>query len=156
MIGEGAAGAEQLAEWHRSVLTCAPARRGYGILMRATTNISDGRKSSRTRFLYIGGRLAVDFVNTSYPILGAETAPLVWEEFVEFLSGAKVISPARAGDLLAWRHSAPQALPALMKRALQLRSAIRSSVEARVAGTPVGEETAEAINEVLRITEGHD
>jgi predicted RNA-binding Zn ribbon-like protein len=124
--------------------------------MKPTTKRPDGQKSIRTRFLYVGGSLAVDFVNTGYPLLRGETALLDWEGFVEFLAGAKVISPARAGDLLAWRHSAAQALPALMKRALQLRSAIRSSLEARIAGAPVGEETAEAINEVLRITEGHD
>ena len=124
--------------------------------MKATTKDSGRLNGARSRFLYIGGRLAVDFVNTEHTLRGAATALEEWEGLVEFLAGAKVISATRAGDLLAWRHSAAQALPALMKKALQLRSAIRSSLEARMRGTPVGEETAEAINEVLRITEGHD
>ena len=114
------------------------------------------RPDERSRFLNVGGRLAVDFVNSVYSPIGPDAALRDWEGLVEFLAEAKVISPERAVDLLAWKHSAPQALPALVEKALRLRVAIRSSLEARIAGTPIGEAMVEPINDVLAITEGHD
>jgi predicted RNA-binding Zn ribbon-like protein len=114
------------------------------------------RLAQSTRFLYIGGRLAVDFVNSEYSPLGPTAGLQDWEGLVEFLSGAGVVGPARAMDLLSWRHSAPQVLPGLLQRALRLRAAIRSSLEARVARAAVAEASVEVINDGLRVTEGHD
>jgi len=108
------------------------------------------------RFLYIGGRLAVDFVNSEYSPLGSAAGLLDWEGLVEFLSGAGVISPPRAVDLLSWRRSAPQVLPGLVQRALRLRAALRSSLEARITAAAVAEASVELVNDLLRITEGHD
>ena len=124
--------------------------------MKQANKIAGPRRPKSPRFLYIGGRLAVDFVNTVYSPLGPDAALHDWEGLVEFLGEAEVISPERAVDLLAWKQSAAQALPALVEKALRLRRAIRSSLEARIAGTSVGEAAVEPINDVLRITEGHD
>lgn len=114
------------------------------------------RQDQSHRFLYIGARLAVDFVNSEYSPLGPAAGLQDWEGLVEFLSGAGVVGPARAVDLLHWRRSAPHVLPGLMQKALRLRAAIRSSFEARIARAAIGEAWIEPINDLLRITEGHD
>lgn len=111
---------------------------------------------SRPRFVYLGGRLALDFVNTVYSPRGADGALHDWDGLVEFLSGARVVTPERAADLLSWKQSAPQALPALMDQVFRLRAAARLAFESRVARAKISEATVEPINEILRITEGHD
>jgi predicted RNA-binding Zn ribbon-like protein len=114
---------------------------------------------ARGRYVYLGGRLALDFVNTvhSAPGAGAALGDLGdWEGLVEFLFGARVITSERVADLLAWRQSAPQALPAFMEKVLRLRAAIRLAFESRIAGAAISEAAVEPINEILRITEGHD
>ncbi len=117
---------------------------------------SEPAQVAHRRFVYLGGRLALDFVNTVYSSLGADGALGNWEGLVEFLSGARVITPDRAADLLSWKQSAPQALPALMNKVFRLRAAIRLAFESRVARAAISEATVEPINEILRITEGHD
>jgi len=124
--------------------------------MKQANKIAGPRQPKSPRFLYLGGRLAVDFVNTVYSPLGPDAALHDWEGLVEFLAEADVISPERTADLLAWKKSAPQALPALVEKALRLRRAIRSALEARIARISLGEAVVEPINDVLRITEGHD
>jgi predicted RNA-binding Zn ribbon-like protein len=111
------------------------------------------------RYVYLGGRLALDFVNTVHSAPGAAAAlgdQGDWEGLVEFLSGAHVITSERVADLLAWRQSAPQVLPALMEKVFRLRAAIRLAFESRIAGAAIPEAAVEPINEILRITEGHD
>lgn len=106
--------------------------------------------------MYLGGRLALDFVNTVYSPRGADEALRDWEGLVEFLSGARMVTPDRAADLASWKQSAPQALPTVMDQVFRLRAALRVAFESRIAGAAISEATVEPINEILRITEGHD
>ncbi len=134
-------------------------RGGYriqGVQVNKRGGKSRETQAAPLRFVHLGGRLALDFVNTVYSPRGADGVLRDWEGLVEFLSGAQVITPDRAADLLAWRQSAPQALPALMDRAFRLRAAIRLAFESRVARAAISEGAVEPINEILRITEGHD
>lgn len=103
----------------------------------------------------LGGKLAVDFANApSYP--GTPDDDLTWEEFVTFLEAAHIVSEERGVHLLALSHTDPKAAFAVLSRAVRLRDALRGVFGALVRNEHVALELSEPINEVLRITEGHD
>jgi predicted RNA-binding Zn ribbon-like protein len=103
----------------------------------------------------LGGRLAVDFVNApSYP--GAPFHDLSWEDLISFLEAARIVSAERGASLLALSASDTKSAAALLGRATRLRRTLRQSFTAQVRGEPVPPERAAPINEILRITEGHD
>lgn len=103
----------------------------------------------------LGGRLALDFVNApAYP--GAPQRALSWEEFVAFLESTRIVSPERGASLLALPGTDPQAAEVLLSRAARLRQALRQSFEALIRRERITREWVQSINEILRITEGHD
>ena len=108
-----------------------------------------------TPALLLGGRLAIDFANVpSYP--GAPSQDLSWEELIAFLQGSNIVSAERASSLLALSGSDPDAAQALLSRSLRLRDALRRAFGAVVRKEGIAREWAEPINQILRITEGHD
>ena len=103
----------------------------------------------------LGGRLAVDFANApSYP--GEPFNDLSWEEFIGFLEAARIVSSERSDQLLALPETDPRAAHALLTRATQLRDALREIFTALVRHEPISAAWTKPINDVLRITEGHD
>ena len=103
----------------------------------------------------LGGRLAVDFANApSYP--GAPFNDLSWEEFISFLEAARIVSAERSDQLLALPGTDPRSAHALLTRASQLRDALREIFTALVRHEPISPDWTKPINDVLRITEGHD
>jgi predicted RNA-binding Zn ribbon-like protein len=103
----------------------------------------------------LGGRLAVDFANApSYP--GSPNDDLSWEGFVTFLEASHVVSAERGAHLLTLSETDPKAAFAVLARAVRLRDALRGVFAAIVRNERVNRELAEPINEILRITEGHD
>lgn len=103
----------------------------------------------------LGGRLAVDFANApSYP--SAPSHDLSWEEFVGFLEAARIVSAQRSDQLLSLPESDPRAAHALLTRAVHLRDALREIFTSLVRNQPVAPDWVKPINDVLRITEGHD
>lgn len=103
----------------------------------------------------LGGRLAVDFANApSYP--GAPYNDLSWEEFVGFLEAARIVSTARSDQLQSLPESDPRAAHALLTRAIHLRDSLRDIFTALVKREAISPEWTKPINDVLRITEGHD
>ena len=108
-----------------------------------------------TPALLLGGRLAIDFANIpSYP--GASTQHLSWEELIAFLQASNIVSAERASSLLALSGSDPDAAQALLSRSVRLRDALRKAFGAMVRKEGIAREWAEPINQILRITEGHD
>lgn len=105
--------------------------------------------ASRTRLL--GGRLAVDFVN-----VGLLNKHLSWEALIEFFERARVISSERGVHLLALPESDPKAAETLLFRARRLCDASRNLFLSLIRRERLDREWAAAVNEVLRITEGHD
>lgn len=101
--------------------------------------------------LPIGGRLAVNFVNSISPSLA-----LSWPELIDFLQSAAVISSDRGAQLLQLPHSDPQAADALLSRADCLRHALREIFTAMVRREKISSYGVALINSVLQITEGHD
>ena len=109
----------------------------------------------QTLVTLLGGRLAVDFVNApSYP--GAPFQDLSWEDLIAFLEAARIVSAERGASLLALSATDTKAAAALLARATRLRRTLRQSFTALVRGESIRPESAAPINEILRITEGHD
>ena len=105
--------------------------------------------------LLLGGRLAIDFANIpSYP--GNPRPHLSWEELIAFLQASQIVSSERGSSLLALSGSDPDAAQTLLSRSVRLRDALRRAFGAMVRKEEVAREWADPINEILRITEGHD
>lgn len=103
----------------------------------------------------IGGRLAIDFANApAHP--GTPQRQLLWDEFVTFLQATAVVSPERAAALLALPRSDRQAADTLHVRALRLHEALRAVFGAMVQGEGLSRDWVAPINDILRVTEGHD
>jgi predicted RNA-binding Zn ribbon-like protein len=105
--------------------------------------------------ILLGGRLAVDFANApSYPGIAAREPS--WEQLVVFLEASRVVSRERGANLLALPESDPQAAEKILSRAIRLREGLRKAFGAMVRKERILAEWIAPINEILRITEGHD
>jgi predicted RNA-binding Zn ribbon-like protein len=103
----------------------------------------------------LGGRLAIDFANApGYP--GIPLEDFSWEQLVSFLEAARVVSRERGLSLLALPQNDPQAANEILSRATRLRESVRRALGALVRSEHVAAQWIEPINEILRITEGHD
>ena len=103
----------------------------------------------------LGGRLAIDFANApSYP--AAPFPNLSWEALVSFLESSGVVSKERAAALLSLAEVDPRTADALLTRAIRLRDGLREAFGAMVRREKIVSEWILPINEILRITEGHD
>ena len=99
----------------------------------------------------LGGRLALDFVNCIPP-----NKELSWDRLIAFLQATSIATPERGSELFALRHSDPQAADALLGKAQRLGSDLREAFRALFHKQKVSREWIEPVNEILRITEGHD
>jgi predicted RNA-binding Zn ribbon-like protein len=99
----------------------------------------------------LGGRLSLDFVNAT-----PTNAELPWERLIQFLESASIVSAGRGAQLLSLPQSDPQAAEALLLRARRLGSALRKVFAAMLRKQRIAGEWIEPLNEILRITEGHD
>jgi len=99
----------------------------------------------------LGGRLSLDFVNAAPP-----SVEFTWERLIRFLEAARIVSPDRAIRLLALPQSEPQAAEGLLARARTLAAGLRKGFAALLRKQRVATEWVAPINDILRITEGHD
>jgi len=99
----------------------------------------------------LGGRMSVDFVNAVPP-----NAELSWERLIRFLNSTNVVSTERAAQLLGLPQIDPQAAEALLLKARRLNAALRKAFTAMLRKQRMAGEWIEPVNEILRITEGHD
>ncbi len=93
----------------------------------------------------------MDFANS-----GSLRRPLSWEELLVFLEAGNVISPQRSAVLLELPETDPLAAHTLLQRASSFRDALRGVFLALIRTEAPKRESIEAINELLRVTEGHD
>ena len=99
----------------------------------------------------IAGRLALDFANT------ASSAHLFsWDDFLAFLVKADVVSEDRAARLRPLPLTEPEAVTSVLQKILRLRESLLVIFSALVRQKPFQKSLAEPINQILRITEGHD
>jgi predicted RNA-binding Zn ribbon-like protein len=99
----------------------------------------------------LGGRLSLDFVNATPP-----NTELSWERLIHFLESTNIVSSERGAQLLSLPKSDPQAAEALLLKARRLGSALRKVFAAILRKQRMAGEWIEPVNEILRITEGHD
>ncbi len=99
----------------------------------------------------LGGRLGLDFVNTAVP-----SRELTWKELIAFLEAARVVSSERGARLLLLPHTDTHAADNLLQKARQLRVSLHRIFTAIVRKERIAREWIAPINDVLRITEGHD
>jgi predicted RNA-binding Zn ribbon-like protein len=106
---------------------------------------------SSTSLDLIGGRLCLDFLNELTP-----SSDFSWEELLRFLLITRIISSERSAQLLTLPDADPQSVDALLGKAQRLHAALHQSLNALLDKEPLERDWVEPINEVLRITEGHD
>ena len=99
----------------------------------------------------IAGCLALDFAN-----LVPESHDLSWQEFVSFLVNARVVSEDRGQRLEALERSEPLAVDAVLLKILRLRECLRAVFAAVEERREFPRAWVAPINEILRVTEGHD
>ena len=99
----------------------------------------------------IAGRLALDFANTA-----SSAHSLSWDDFIAFLAKANVVTEGRAARLQSLPLTEPEAVASVLDKILHLRESLLQIFSALVRKKTVQKSLAEPINEILRITEGHD
>jgi predicted RNA-binding Zn ribbon-like protein len=107
--------------------------------------------SSAAPLPLLSGRLSVDFVNAS-----PSNAELSWNRLVHFLHSTNIVSAERGTQLLGLPQADPQAAEALLLKGRRLGLALRKVFTAMLRKQRIAGEWIEPINEILRITEGHD
>jgi predicted RNA-binding Zn ribbon-like protein len=106
---------------------------------------------SNSHLPLLGGRLSVDFVNAASP-----SAELSWERLIHFLNSTNIVSTERGVQLLGLPQIDLQAAEALLLKARRLGMALRKTFTSLLRKQRMAREWIEPINEILRITEGHD
>jgi len=99
----------------------------------------------------VGGRLALNFVNSIH-LTGSSTL----EEFIRFLQITGVVSPERGTRLLNLPQTDQRTAETLLSRVARLQAALRQAFSALARKEKISKQWVEPINEILRITEGHD
>jgi predicted RNA-binding Zn ribbon-like protein len=99
----------------------------------------------------VAGRLALDFAN-----LAPSAHDLSWDEFVSFLVDARLVTEDRAARLRPLLRTEPHAVDAVRLRILRLRECLRVIFDSTVNDKSFPASWIEPVNEILRITEGHD
>ena len=99
----------------------------------------------------IAGRLALDFAN-----LIPQAHDLSWQEFVDFLVDSRVVSEDRGHRLEALQRSEPAAIDGVLLKTLRLRECLRAVFSALEGRREFPKAWIAPVNEILRITEGHD
>ncbi len=99
----------------------------------------------------LGGRLSVDFVNATPP-----NAELSWERLIHFLESTDIVSAERGAQLLTLPQSDTQTAEALLLKSRRLGYALRKAFAALLRKQKMAREWIDPVNEILRITEGHD
>jgi predicted RNA-binding Zn ribbon-like protein len=99
----------------------------------------------------IGGRLSLDFINEL-----SSSSNFSWEELLGFLLLTRIISSERSTQLLSLPLYDPQSAASLLGKAQRLHESLRETFRTVLHKETLSREWIESINEVLRITEGHD
>ncbi len=123
--------------------------------MDSVVSEKTGASPSAERFLFIGGRLCVDFANTVYaPGSPGETLG-GFDDVVAFLEAAGAVEGGEARRLRALGRAGPRRSATAFARALALRDMLRALLAALAAGEPVRRQWVELVNGILRSDLGY-
>src|SRR5882724_12490644 len=104
----------------------------------------------------VGGRLAINFANLPSLPASPPSGVLSWEELIEFLRAAQIISAERAEELMELTETDAHSAFGLLNRAERLRDGLRRAFRQLALRQRIPREYVQPINEVLQVTEGHD
>lgn len=103
-----------------------------------------------------GNRLCLDFVNLPFDPGDPRPRAGSWPQLIDFMSDKGIVSGEKSEELRALPESDPQAAETLLRQAERLGDSMRSAFTAILKNQRVHREAVETINEILRVTEGHD
>ena len=101
-------------------------------------------------------RLCLEFANLPFASGDPVERPFFWDEFVDFLAAKQIISAERHPYIRALAETDPRAAQNLLNQAERLGGALRICFRAILKGQGVLREWTQPINQILRVTEGHD
>jgi predicted RNA-binding Zn ribbon-like protein len=104
----------------------------------------------------VANRLCLDFANLPFSPGDPAAHPVSWLELVEFLVQKRIVSAERGEQLIGLAESDPQTANNLLQLSERLGSAIRFAGRALARNSRIHREWVDPINDILRITEGHD
>jgi predicted RNA-binding Zn ribbon-like protein len=110
--------------------------------------------ASESRLL--GGRLAVDFANLPSTPASPRRGDPSWEDLIGFLETVKIVTRSRSEELLRLTQYDPDSAAELLAHAQRFRDSLREVFEIIVQKRKLHSGVIKPINEILRITEGHD
>ena len=101
-------------------------------------------------------RLCLDFVNLPFTSGDPQPHPASWLDFVEFLADKRIVVGSRTEELRTLTESDPRAAGRLLAQAERLGQGLRLAFRELARGGQVENQWVEPVNEILRVTEGHD
>ena len=101
-------------------------------------------------------RMCLDFGNLPFTAGDPLVHAVSWAELVEFLAVKQIVSRARAGELESLPETDGFAANNLLHVAKRLGEGIRFAAKAMIRGSRIHREWIDPLNQILRITEGHD
>lgn len=101
-------------------------------------------------------RLCLEFANLPLAAGDPVERPIFWDEFVDFLAAKQIISAEKTPYIRALSETDPKAAQNLLDHAERLGRALRTSFRAILKGQDILREWVQPINQILRVTEGHD
>jgi predicted RNA-binding Zn ribbon-like protein len=115
---------------------------------KSRSNLSAGR------FLFIGGRLCVDFANTVHAPRSPGGALGDFDDIVAFLQAAGTVDGGDARHLRSLARARPRQRAIAFARALAMRDMLRSLLAALAASEPVRRRSVQLLNDILRLDRG--
>jgi predicted RNA-binding Zn ribbon-like protein len=101
-------------------------------------------------------RLCLDFVNLPFTSGDPQPHPASWLELIEFLDVERIVFGSRTEELRNLTENDPRAAGTLLGQAERLGHALRLAFRELARGGRVESRWVEPVNEILRVTEGHD
>lgn len=103
-----------------------------------------------------GNRLCLDFINLPYDPGDPHPHAGSWPQLIDFMAEKRIISVEKGVELRTLPEIDPRAAEALLREAERLGEGMRFAFSAILKNQRVHREWIEPINDVLRVTEGHD
>jgi predicted RNA-binding Zn ribbon-like protein len=103
-----------------------------------------------------GNRLCLDFVNLPYDPGDPRPRAGSWLQLIEFIAEKRITSADKCEELRALPEIDPRAAETLLLQAERLANGLRNALSAMLRNQRIHREWVEPINEILRVTEGHD
>jgi predicted RNA-binding Zn ribbon-like protein len=138
------------------LLTVANLKNSFNQLVVKAAYWGDAMAANFSSCSVSGNRLCLDFVNLPYTSGDPAAHVTSWLELIEFLAEKRIVSGGRMEELRILTETDPRAAGTLLANAERLGQGMRLAFRAMLNAGRVQNEWVAPINEILRVTEGHD